>query len=964
MRLKNIKRLSAVFLSFMLAAAITFGTVAATTLINGTDAENEATPKYYSAVKDWSAENNTENSDNVFSYQFALDGNEPMWDYMTAMVWGYWYTGDTDYTNFKDLTETEWSSKYKADTFKHATGIGPKGFMRLWNRFGGFDLLDSIPATALTYTAKEDGYVNIATHTVSMFSTYFTSGYGYRALLRITKNGENVYPESGYLVIDETTTFVNIEELDISVNAGDDIRFELTSDTSVASSHSIGISWNPALYVRPQQELYTDTTDIYNDLTHFMKTVFSGLTGQTMDGTDALTLAKENSKRSKYGVYTAMDSVYSGGVIPSSEDSVWKYATAAAVPDGFETPIANYGLKCENTENGTSLSWDSAKADGLKAVLVAVRGKKYTYMSPDGARNIELPVSADTSGSFTVQVSGENGASEIVKVTADGMETVINADNADTVIYLDSSDKSGSGVTATYTLSNEAAYSTYSVRYALDAVKSEETANNRRTVIFSANADEQMLFGFTAPQGGDYEIIAPIEVKNDSDVKYSVLKQDKNGTFTVIDGPRNYSTDKSGYAALLSLKAGETVWLNAVSDTETEIHIGIPRVTLKEETTDSDGTAAYKYRAVDYVESDYFNNKAYGTASLTEKAGAVWEFGSFENPIETADGVTDNDTLGYMNYTKGDDASKLTAVLKPYEVIRKGKWYNPLAMVVNADGAVSSTYSYGGVGTLHATLGTSYSASGAHREIGMPYQNKGFMVAVGLGNGKDGKTHNMGIYMKFTAPVSGNVTLNLSDFAEARTACRVLIIKGDTVVQAYGSIPLRAVVDLGYMNKGQSVCICYGTNSENIYNYGGSPIATVSGEKVTVSFNNSLAFEAQQTDYLMTYGDKFVLSDKADEIGKTILGWKDELGDYYAVGEEYTAESDITFDADQRYFGDLDGDSDINASDITSMRKDILSGDTNILAVSDVNTDGTFDIRDLVRMKKWLAGLSIAFNEQ
>lgn len=278
--------------------------------------------------------------------------------------------------------------------------------------------------------------------------------------------------------------------------------------------------------------------------------------------------------------------------------------------------------------------------------------------------------------------------------------------------------------------------------------------------------------------------------------------------------------------------------------------------------------------------------------------------------------------------------------------------------------AIHDTYSYGGVGTLHATLGTSYSASGAHREIGMPYQNKGFMVAVGLGNGKDGKTHNMGIYMKFTAPVSGNVTLNLSDFAEARTACRVLIIKGDTVVQAYGSIPLRAVVDLGYMNKGQSVCICYGTNSENIYNYGGSPIATVSGEKVTVSFNNSLAFEAQQTDYLMTYGDKFVLSDKADEIGKTILGWKDELGDYYAVGEEYTAESDITFDADQRYFGDLDGDSDINASDITSMRKDILSGDTNILAVSDVNTDGTFDIRDLVRMKKWLAGLSIAFNEQ
>ena len=81
MRLKSIRRSSAVFISILLAAAVTLGTAAATVL-NSTVAENAATPKYYSAVKDWSLENNTADSQNVFSYEFALDGNNPLWNYM------------------------------------------------------------------------------------------------------------------------------------------------------------------------------------------------------------------------------------------------------------------------------------------------------------------------------------------------------------------------------------------------------------------------------------------------------------------------------------------------------------------------------------------------------------------------------------------------------------------------------------------------------------------------------------------------------------------------------------------------------------------------------------------------------------------------------------------------------------------------------------------------------------------
>ena len=172
MRLKSIRRSSAVFISIMLAAAVTLGTAAATVL-NSTVAENAATPKYYSAVKDWSLENNTADSQNVFSYEFALDGNNPLWNYMSFVhpSCDEWYTGSTDYTDFNNLSEEEWSSKYSADSFKFASGISPKGRMRIWNRYGDLSLLDSIPASALTSTAKADGFISISSHSATLFRT-------------------------------------------------------------------------------------------------------------------------------------------------------------------------------------------------------------------------------------------------------------------------------------------------------------------------------------------------------------------------------------------------------------------------------------------------------------------------------------------------------------------------------------------------------------------------------------------------------------------------------------------------------------------------------------------------------------------------------------------------------------------------------------------------------------------------
>ena len=516
MRFKNIKRLSAILLSLLIVAAVTFTTLASTIILNGTEAENATTPKYYSAVKDWSGVNNTADSDNVFSYQFALDGANPLWDYMSYKQWDYWYTGETDFTNFSGLTEEEWSAKFKSDTFKNATGIGPKGYMRIWNRYGDLNLLDTIPATALAYTAKANGFINIPSHSVSIFSTYFTKNCGYKALVRITKNGENIYPSSGYLSLHETTQSVNIEDINITVNAGDIIRFELTANTALLEkNHGVGVNWNPLFYVQPETELYTNTSDILNGLTKFMNTVFSGKESQNMEVSDAQTLALEAAKRSKYGVYTALDSVYSDGVITSNDDSIWKYAVSA-VPYGFEMPSENYGIKSENSEEGTVISWDNT-IEEIKAILVSTDGKLYTYMVAANTSYLTLPI---TEGEQIIQVSCATSASEIVKITDGGMEILSNVDNP--VIYLHNTVNTSSGANSVYTLSNDKVASTYTVRYSYASFNSAATAQKGRTVYFNAKPNEQMMFGFTAPQRGIYEISAPIEAKRD--IKYTVLK--------------------------------------------------------------------------------------------------------------------------------------------------------------------------------------------------------------------------------------------------------------------------------------------------------------------------------------------------------------------------------------------------------------------------------------------------------
>ena len=246
--------------------------------------------------------------------------------------------------------------------------------MRIWNKSNYLSTIETKPVTALVYDVDCDEYIRIASHSASFFGTYFTKGKEYKALIRITKNGENVYPENGYMEISETSTSVKFPELKIKASAGDVIRFEMTSAEPITKEKedNIGIMWNPSIYVSPYDSLYTDSEDICNELTHFMDGYFKSLASQTMTATDSLSMAIENSKRSKYGVYTALDSIYSTGVIPSGSDSVWKYATAQGIYAGFDISIT------ENTQKATYLGLFKGRNMSFAAGVTSVEKNENT----------------------------------------------------------------------------------------------------------------------------------------------------------------------------------------------------------------------------------------------------------------------------------------------------------------------------------------------------------------------------------------------------------------------------------------------------------------------------------------------------------------------------------------------------------------------------------------------------------
>lgn len=140
------------------------------------------------------------------------------------------------------------------------------------NSFEGYN-----PILAWLFTSKSEGRLTMSG--TKVISVAKTSTTGYNALIRITVNNEQVYPEAGWK---EVSYGSNLKLTDVSfeVKAGDQIRFEVKASSELASGDMLRLAWTPAFTISNEVNIYTDTDDIYNMLDSQMYEVF-----MSMDGT-------------------------------------------------------------------------------------------------------------------------------------------------------------------------------------------------------------------------------------------------------------------------------------------------------------------------------------------------------------------------------------------------------------------------------------------------------------------------------------------------------------------------------------------------------------------------------------------------------------------------------------------------------------------------------------------------------
>lgn len=926
---KTFKWVSVIFLSLALIAPCVYMALEIDGVLSSTKAENGASPEIFNALRQYTTSDNQ--SDNEYwRYEFAEDFSAPDWKELTSKdSWG------------------AWSSKSLG--YRYAS-MPSNGNIWFQNKENTMDSL-GIPALAYKFIAPYDG--NITLYSTATHLNTSTANYNCR--IRVTKNGENIYPESGWkdVVYNEPIEFSG---LDIELKTGDLLRFEITVNNHLDAECVAKINWNPYFMLQAKDSKYTQTADIFNNLTGYMYDFFKAKQTANMDAESSNPLkgASDAIKKSKYGTFSASDVIYDGQIIPSSDESLWKFGVLSEGEGYFSDPTDEFFVSGK-VENGYPIiSWNKGSNGKITAVEVYYNNGTYNKFTTP-LNFINLPLLGDAT-QFKVQLSSGDKVSEIFVMTYKDGEWSSHSKKELKPDYLNEQTVYNEGkISKNIILKNSDISSNYEFSFALNNATNAEDLKYQRSLRFNAAAFENMRFGFTAPCFGNYQISAPIEVETESaEVKYGLYLTDKNGIISCIQKLRTY-TEKGDFCNIqLNLNKDDTVWFDVVADKNAVINIGIPKAVCTTYCDDTESGTAYSYRALEYFESSYSNGLDYKIYSLAENSKSVWNFGYFNNPVTENHGTYNYDSLGIARYSVGGSAENLVKAFTPYELLRNGIYYNTLLYSEKSDGSIV-TFASGQIGVMYPSIGNT---TGTHTAVGLPKRCKGISTTIGYTKlPKNNEPVNIGVYMKFTAPIGGQATLRLTDDDVKEAAFignRYLVIKNGVVSAIYkNSIPAGTTLDLGEVNTGDTIILvnCYTTGkSMAAARCLGNPSITLTGKRYNVSLDKNVETVVENKSVQMPT--------KGDKIGARLVGWKNNTeNQIFEPGDSFEITQNTDFEAIYEYYGDLNGDDAVTTVDLSIMRKYLLDNEY-IGENGDVNTDGNISINDLVRMKKWLSGIT------
>ncbi len=878
--------------AIILAAAIVLGGVTAAA-VTGSVSEADEAPQLFNAVCDFKTDiSNNKQVGPCWYYEYTTDINNPDWIRADRWAWNNWYPNTGTRLGY--------------------IGISQKGSMQIRNNDGGITGL--LPAVAYVFIPERDGFIDMydskATVTVS-------TNNAYNAKLRITKNGEVIYPESGWITLKNGES-ADFKDLEFQASVGDTVRFELAADKEIEKGESLYVTWNPAFLLKASRSAYGGS-GILARLTAFMRGIFGGLTSSTLDdgAADTEAAAIEKTEKSAYGVYSVLDSVYdTDKAVKSNADSVWKFSLQKDFCPDFKKPGGDLPFDYTVTGSGVKITADNSGGEVIR-VSVFKDGGTFSYLGLDGS--VTVPA-ADVCLPFDVQVCRATDISAVFRLYDNTNKTELAESN----IFTDKTLSVNKGKTdAHIKLYSENADSYYELYYSR---KRTDSLNDlcERKIVFNAAAGEKMRFGFTAPYSGEYEISAPLGTDGKSVTYRTVIES--GGDTSVLCEEKKYITSAAFCTEQATLNKGDTVWFEAYSVDECKINIGIPEFILKQPNTVRE-ISSYKYIATDYAENKTANGyKDYANISSAEKVRPAWSFGYYNANDEKTD-------------------------LKPYSIMRSGFFYCALPYCVCADGKLV-TGTYGVIGNLYPTYGSNVK----DESVKPLYKRNKFYGCVGtLTNAYTGNDENIGIYMRFTSPMNANARLTLTDGQSNISNLNIKIYLNGTLYKSYtNDISAGATVSLPALKKGDRVTLLFESrDGRKHFEYMGSPAVELTGAFNNIRLLNEYTSLSQTVRAAADVGISLPAVEHV--AGMKFIGWyANEETDVIKAGEEFKTAADVTLTAKYVCLGDMDADNKLNVSDLSLMKTLLLGGTENADTVSDINSDGKTDIKDLVKMKKWL----------
>ena len=191
--------------------------------------------------------------------QYAHDSNAPVWRNASLYKWVYWLDPSDNYIGISS-TGVYWMQNFKSS-------------------------LDNIksPVAAWLFTPRSDGVIKMSS--TKKINIPASSTEGYSAEIRITVNGETVWPVAGWQTV-KSGDILKLGDVSFEVKAGDEVRFETRCAEKIVSdgkerNDEFKLMWDPSFSMTSGVNIYHESEDIFNMLDDEMLEHFRGMNGDS-----------------------------------------------------------------------------------------------------------------------------------------------------------------------------------------------------------------------------------------------------------------------------------------------------------------------------------------------------------------------------------------------------------------------------------------------------------------------------------------------------------------------------------------------------------------------------------------------------------------------------------------------------------------------------------------------------------